>query len=860
MSNLAVALAIMLDDKLSGAPARKVSDAIRGIGKTASEVGKGLSSAFRTGFSVDNIDLALRRNEQKLVAARRRLVAALGMAATIAIPVRLAANFQDELIDFIKVSEIPIERMGEIEQRLMLASRNTGKSKSELLSAVATYVGKGMDFAAAFDALQATGRAATATKSEISDMSNSGFAVMDNMNVKARDLAAAFNAMAISGKEGSFELQAMSRKFPEVTAGARALKMEGVAGVASLAAALQIAMKSAGSEDQAATNFTNFLGKITAPDTVKKFAKMGVNIKKEMQKASDEGVDVLDHMLGVIADKTGGDAFKMGELFQDKQVLDFLKAIIPNLEEYRRIRDKALAGENVIDKDFGLEAMKANFAFKGLKNSIDGLLGSSGALLPVITDITNSLTGVVNGLTDWTIANPELTSVIVKTTAGLLAFGVASRVGAFAFYSLRGGVIKTIATFFKFNEAGKNVSIVARALRGLRFVMGALNPLKWATLIPKLSWLLFVPKFAWKAVLTPLRWAMFLPKLAWSVAIGRIGWTALAGKLSWRTLIQPLRWGSQIPKLSWLLFIPKFAWKAVMTPLRWAMFLPKLAWSIAIGRIGWTALAGKLSWRMLILPLKWGTRLIPVIGWALLAGELIWDLLIKPLGWDKYFSMDSFRKLAAEIKATLSGLFSIGGGNSDTNIQVRTDQKNDALNSIINNVTGDENDGRGGGPSKRLGRRRDVDQMPVPKPRPEPHNAIPVPRPIRFDEGAAELSKIFREFGKNKMTLERTTASASGKSSLPIPVPRPIGFEEGLAELSSIMQQFGKSLKEPAYAPASAAATPPAPVVNYTNSPNINVSAIANVKNEANSAEIARKIGAMAEKKTRMALSDAGAE
>ena len=60
--------------------------------------------------------------------------------------------------------------------------------------------------------------------------------------------------------------------------------------------------------------------------------------------------------------------------------------------------------------------------------------------------------------------------------------------------------------------------------------------------------------------------------------------------------------------------------------------------------------------------------------------------------------------------------------------------------------------------------------------------------------------------------------------------------------------------------PISAAATPPAPVVNYTNSPNINVSAIANVKNEANSAEIARKIGAMAEKKTRMALSDAGAE
>lgn len=91
----------------------------------------------------------------------------------------------------------------------------------------------------------------------------------------------------------------MARNFPELTANASALKMQGVPAVASLAAALQIAMKSAGSADQAANNMSNFLGKITSPDTVKNFKKMGIDIEKEMKSAAAKGTDPLLHSLEI---------------------------------------------------------------------------------------------------------------------------------------------------------------------------------------------------------------------------------------------------------------------------------------------------------------------------------------------------------------------------------------------------------------------------------------------------------------------------------------------------------------------------------------------------------------------------------
>ncbi|MGK9040781.1 phage tail tape measure protein [Rhizobium sp. SA279] len=473
-----ISFVIRLIDQLTG-PAKKVKSGLLDLGQAAKQ---GFSGAIKDGFTVENIETATRNAEAALRDARGRMLGAFGQAMTLAAPIFKGANFQDAFIDFANVAEIPIDRMGEIEARLIAQTRTTGKNKTELLQILATYVGKGMDLDESLAAIEATGRASTATKAEVGDMGNAGYAVMDNLKVAATDLAKAFDVMASTGKSGSFELKDMARNFPELTANASALKMQGVPAVASLAAALQIAMKSAGSADQAANNMSNFLGKITSPDTVKNFKKMGIDIEKEMKSAAAKGTDPLLHSLELIKKATGGDQYKMGELFADKQVLDFLRALIPNLEDYKRIRDEAGAASGVIDKDFVNVMSGLKTQIKGFVTEIDNLFSAGGALLPVVQGIVLRGTELVRMVNDWSTANPELTATIVKITAGLLAASVAMRVASYAFAAMRLSAIGFTSTFLRFQD-GRNIATGWRIIAGAwRFAAGSASALGSALL------------------------------------------------------------------------------------------------------------------------------------------------------------------------------------------------------------------------------------------------------------------------------------------------------------------------------------------------------------------------------------------
>ena len=589
MTDLNVALILRMIDQFSG-PADKVRAAIRGMGNSAKEFRQGFAAQIRAGFSEANIADALAKNEQAVNKARGRLMGAFGMGLTLAAPVMASAKMESSLISYGNLASLTGEKVRALGADLGALSRRdqTGMSSGQLLSGLETYVGKGLDQDAALKALLATGRAAKATRSEFDLMAASGFAVMDNRDVKPEQLRKVFDVMAQGGKDGGFELRDMAKAFPEITAGAKALGMEGVDGVASLTALLQIATKSAGSTDQAANNFSNFLGKLASPDTVKNFSKFGVDVQAELNKAAASGADPLEHMLGVIQKVTGGDQFKMGELFADKQVLDFLRAAIPNLEEYRRIKAKALGADGVVDKDFAAEMQGLEENVTQLKNSLIELNSASGALLPALTDITKQATSFIYAVTDWTKANPELTAGIVKWGAAALAGGVALRVLGYGFALMGGPLIRVVSWFLKFNDAGRNVSIAAKAVRGLFSVFGGLAklgkfslsaliaPLRWtAGLIPRIPWAVLTGgKFALRSRVAPLRWTAGL--------IGRIPWATLTGgKFALRSLVAPLRWtAGLIPRIPWAVLTGgKFALSGMVAALSWAKLIPQLAWS-----------------------------------------------------------------------------------------------------------------------------------------------------------------------------------------------------------------------------------------------------------------------------------------
>lgn len=578
---------------------------------------------IRPRFSAEELEAKFAASEQRVSRARQRLVGAGAMAITLGAPVLDEANFEERLIDFGNLAEVGKERILQLRSEIDDLRKATGQSKGGVLDGIEAYVGKGMGLEEALAAMAATGRAAKATRSEMGQMANSGFAVMDNLEVAPNTLRKAFDIMAKTGKEGSFELAAMARKFPEITAGAKSLKMEGTDAVASLAAALQIAMKSAGSEDQAATNMTNFLGKITAPDTVRKFKKFGVDVEKEMSIALKRGADPLQHMLLVIREMTGGDAFKMGELFADKQVLDFLRAMIPNMEEYARIKNEALGADGVIDQDWEKVMKGAKEEWRQLVNAVSALTGASGSLLPVVTELMREIRGGVEWVNEWTQANPELTKTIVTGTAALLAFGAATRVLGFGFAVMQGGLLRTASLFLKFDKAGRNMSLFARGTRGAASALKLFNrggrtarrltgkPLKWAVtplrwtkrLIPAIPWSsMSLGKFGmnakgWGRVVTPLKWAAkgglrLIPAIGWALLaadIGMFAWEVLGLKsLPWREYLdQTIDWAGWCFSFEWVDVLPKWRWLSIiggpivwgsMLAFKWADVLPTWDW------------------------------------------------------------------------------------------------------------------------------------------------------------------------------------------------------------------------------------------------------------------------------------------
>src|SRR3954469_9055819 len=94
-------------------------------------------------------------------------------------------------------------------------------------------------------------KVATASGGDINDIAKTAFALIDNLKVGPEQLEKALSGLVAAGKDGRFELKDMAQHFPALTAQAQTLGLTGTAGSSSLAAALQVAMKGAGSTGEA---------------------------------------------------------------------------------------------------------------------------------------------------------------------------------------------------------------------------------------------------------------------------------------------------------------------------------------------------------------------------------------------------------------------------------------------------------------------------------------------------------------------------------------------------------------------------------------------------------------------------------
>ncbi len=385
----------------------------------------------------------------------RRLVGALRQ------PVQVTRDYEQRLEEFGIVAGVHGQKLDWIGDTALSTGRDVHRGAEEMLGGLELMVGRGLDLEKSVAALPAVGKTATATSAEVNDIAGAGFSLIDNLEVAPARLQSAFDAMNQAGKSGGFELRNMAAWFPEITANAKALGLEGVPAVAELSAALQVAMKGAGSPDKAANNMANFLSKLASPESVRRFEDMGIDLEAEMQDALDRGVSPLEHILEVIQEATGGDQFKLGQLFGDMQVLSFLRPMMENMETFKQIRDEAMAAGGSVDSDFARMAAKDAAATADYQNAVFGLQQQIGeGLLPVTTAAKRSLAGMLTGMTDFA----ERASWFSKTLS------IAAGVGG-GFMMALGGVgnvaISLVATYHAFQliAGSKFITMVGTGLR-----------------------------------------------------------------------------------------------------------------------------------------------------------------------------------------------------------------------------------------------------------------------------------------------------------------------------------------------------------------------------------------------------------
>ncbi|MDL6546793.1 phage tail tape measure protein, partial [Escherichia coli] len=300
-------------------------------------------------------------------------------------------------------------------------------------------------------------RATTATRTSAQDWAKVAAVWQNSLKGAARDFGAVQNIMAYAGDQGSFEIPDQV-KWMQSLAPMMAGIASGKEAVAEIGASLQIAKIGAGSTDEAANNFKNFLTKIFARDTQKQFADLGIDLQGSIASYKAAGISPIEGMLSVIerylnakspealagfksAMKIKNDTardealqalaknFGLGDMFADMQVMAFIRPMLANMDRYREIRAGALraADNDLLASAYDQRLKSPLEATKTLMVSSRDLAITLGdQLAPSFISLTQELLPLIQGAKHWVATHPQFVSGAFKLISALLAIKIAT--------------------------------------------------------------------------------------------------------------------------------------------------------------------------------------------------------------------------------------------------------------------------------------------------------------------------------------------------------------------------------------------------------------------------------------------------
>ena len=389
-------------------------------------------------------------------------IEAYGMAQTVyhtvSPAVQQSMSFQDKMIDMSITAKYDNKTRDALAGQIKGWALKYNQYQDELQEAVGSLISDNIDNVSDIGFLMPDiARAATATRTSAQDWAKVAAVWQNSLKGAARDFGAVQNIMAYAGDQGSFEIPDQV-KWMQSLAPMMAGIASGKEAVAEIGASLQIAKIGAGSTDEAANNFKNFLTKIFARDTQKQFADLGIDLQGSIASYKAAGISPIEGMLSVIerylnakspealagfksAMKIKNDTardealqalaknFGLGDMFADMQVMAFIRPMLTNMDRYREIRAGALraADNNLLASAYDQRLKSPLEATKTLMVSSRDLAITLGdQLAPSFISLTQELLPLIQGAKHWVATHPQFVSGAFKLISALLAIKIAT--------------------------------------------------------------------------------------------------------------------------------------------------------------------------------------------------------------------------------------------------------------------------------------------------------------------------------------------------------------------------------------------------------------------------------------------------
>lgn len=422
------------------------------------------------------LEQAIANNQAQRAEIRGKIGSTVATAAiagaTVGAAVKEAADFDYQLQLIGNTANMTKAEIADMRSGILRDSKLVGQSANDMQRGMGFLIAAGMDINTARAMLGQIGKTATATGGDIEDLAKAAFTLNDTLGIKpGAEMTAALDTLAQAGKEGNVELKEMAKQLPVLGAGFQSLKMGGREAAATMAAALEIARKGAADADEAANNMKNFIAKVMSPETLKKAKKnFGIDLYKIIQDAQTQGQNPFEASMQAIIKATKGDQKAIGELFGDMQVQNFLRPMIQQWDEYKRIKDKALKSDGVIEKDFALMMETTKVKMMELANAAGRFGIALGAALSAASGNGSfSLADKIDQVTEFINANKELVGTSIKVVGGLFAMRLGYLGLAYGASLARGAFLVTQAAFAAAPAVlaglGTALSVVATGLR-----------------------------------------------------------------------------------------------------------------------------------------------------------------------------------------------------------------------------------------------------------------------------------------------------------------------------------------------------------------------------------------------------------